>query len=264
MSRADRGVALVTGAGRGIGRAVAERLAADGWRVAVAARTEAEIDAVASAIGGLPVRLDVTDAGAVTRAVGEIEQALGPVELLVANAGLAGPVAPLWEQEPKEWWRVVEVNLGGPFLCARAVLPGMIERGRGRIVAVASNAAFIPLASELLPPVSAYASSKAALVRLVEAIAAEAGHYGVTAFAVSPGTVRTAMTDGLFADLPEESWSSPGLTAELVRRIADGALDALSGRYVHARNDDWETLPGRATEIVEGDLMTLRLRQIDG
>lgn len=264
MSAAHGRVALVTGAGRGLGRAIADRLAAAGWRVAVAARTEAEIDAVASAIGGLPMPLDVTDARAVAVAVEEIGQTLGPIELLVANAGLAQPVARLWEPEPDEWWRVVEVNLGGAFFCTRAVLPGMIERGRGRIVAIASNAAFIPLASGFLPPVSAYASSKAALVRLVEAIAAEAGPFGVTAFAVSPGTVRTSMTDGLFDDLPDESWSPPELAAELVCRIADGALDELSGRYVHARNDDWEALPGRAAEIVERDLMTLRLRQLDG
>jgi NAD(P)-dependent dehydrogenase (short-subunit alcohol dehydrogenase family) len=264
MSGACRGVALVTGAGRGIGRAIAERLAAEGWGVAVAARTEAEIGAVASAIAGLPIRLDVTDARAVAAAVEQVERTLGPVDLLVANAGLARPVAPLWEQEPDAWWRVVEVNLGGPFLCAHAVLPGMIHRGQGRIVAVASNAAFYPLKGGPGVPVSAYASSKAALLRLVEAIAAEAGPHGVTSFAVSPGLVRTAMTDGLFEDVREDDWSPPDLVAALVSRIAEGALDALSGRYVHARNDDWETLPGRATEIVERDLMTLRLRQLDG
>jgi NAD(P)-dependent dehydrogenase (short-subunit alcohol dehydrogenase family) len=255
------GVALVTGAGCGIGRAIAERLAADGRRVAVAARTTSEIEEVALAIDGHAIRLDVTDAAAVRAAVDEVEQTLGPLELLVANAGLAGPVAPFWQQEPDDWWRVVDVNLRGPFLCAHAVLPHMVERGAGRIVAVASNAAFIPLGDGFLPPISAYAASKAALVRFVEAIAAEAGAHGVRAFAISPGMVRTTMTEGLFESVPDDAWSPPELTAALVARIAEGSLDALSGRYLHARNDDWETLPSRAAEIAERDLLMLRLRR---
>lgn len=262
MSEAPPDVALVTGAGRGIGRAIAERLAADGRLVAVAARTASEVEEVARTIGGHPIQLDVTDAEAVRSAVAEIELALGPVGLLVANAGLAGPVAPFWEQEPDAWWRVVEVNLRGPFLCAHAVLPRMIGRGAGRIVAVASNAAFIPLADGFLPAISAYAASKAALVRFVEAIAAESGAHGVRAFAISPGMVRTAMTEGLFDGVPDDAWSPPELTAALVSHIADGSLDALSGRYLHARNDDWRLLPSRAAEIVEQDLLTLRLRRV--
>lgn len=261
MTQTAHGVALITGAGRGIGRVIAERLAAGGKRVAVAARTASEVDDVARAIDGYAIPLDVTDATAVRAAVAEVEEALGPIELLVANAGLAGPVAPFWEQDAEDWWHVVDVNLRGPFLCSHAVLPRMVERGGGRVVAVASNAAFMPLADGFLPPISAYAASKAALVRFVEAIAAEAGAHGVRAFAVSPGMVRTSMTEGLFEDVPDDAWSPPDLTAALVERIADGSLDALSGRYLHARNDDWETLPSRAAEIAEHDLLTLRLRR---
>src|SRR4051812_42241055 len=130
--------ALVTGAGRGIGAEVARRLAADGWAVSIAARSADALAAVADETGARPVVVDVTDAPTVERVVAEI----GPVDLLVNNAGTAGTGGASWTKDAAAWWRVVEVNLLGPFLCSRAVLPGMVERGEGRIVNVSSNAAF--------------------------------------------------------------------------------------------------------------------------
>ena len=129
-------VAFVTGAGRGIGEAVATRLAADGWRVVVAARSADQLERVADATGALAVPLDVTDAGAVSAAVRRVTEELGPVELLVNNAGAGGSSGPTWAKEPAAWWGVFEVNVLGPFLCARAVLPLMSERRSGRIVNV--------------------------------------------------------------------------------------------------------------------------------
>ena len=187
---------------------------------------------------------------------------LGPVDLLVNNAGTGGTGGLTWDKDPAAWWRVFEVNVLGAFHCARAVLPGMCERGAGRIVNVASNAAFNPLEAGDTRIDSAYQASKAALVRLTESLAAEARPSGVSVFAISPGMVKTAMTEAVFTDLWDEPglWTPPERTAALVAFLASGALDELSGRYVHARNDDWEAMPGRIAEIVADDLHALRLR----
>jgi NAD(P)-dependent dehydrogenase (short-subunit alcohol dehydrogenase family) len=150
------GVALVTGGGRGIGANIARALAGDGWRIVVAARSNDEIEGVASEIGGRAIRLDVTDREAVERAVAEA----GDVELLVANAGIGNQDGATWEVEPEDWWRVVEVNVLGVHLCCRAVIPGLLERGRGRIVITGSGAAYLPGASH-----TAYPASKAAVCR---------------------------------------------------------------------------------------------------
>jgi 3-oxoacyl-[acyl-carrier protein] reductase len=159
---------------------------------------------------------------------------------------------------------VLEVNLLGPFLCSRAVLLGMCARGSGRIVNVSSNAAFFRLEQDWDARIdSAYQASKAALVRLTEALAAEARGFGVSVFAISPGMVKTEMTESVFADVwdDESVWTPPERTAELVTFLASGALDALSGRYIHAAADDWETMPGNAESILAEDLHTLRLRR---
>jgi len=263
---ADEGVALVTGASRGIGEVVATRLAAGGWRVAVAARGE-ELARVAEASGSLAVTLDVTDAEAVAAAVDAVESELGPVDLLVNNAGVAGEGGPTWEKDPAAWWRVFEVNVLGAFLLARAVLPGMCARGSGRIVNVASNAAFFPLRADWDARIdSAYQASKAALVRLTEALAAESRGRGVQVFAISPGMVKTSMTEVVFADIwdDHELWTPPERTADLVAAIASGALDGLSGRYIHAAQDEWETMGDRAPAILDHDLHALRLRTPSG
>ena len=133
-------IALVTGGGRGIGANIARRLAGDGWEVVVAARTREQVETVAGEIGGRAVALDVTDREAVERVVADAQ----PIDLLVANAGVANQGAPTWEMEPDDWWRVFEVNVLGVHLCCRAVIPGMLERGSGRIVITGSGAAYLP------------------------------------------------------------------------------------------------------------------------
>ncbi len=259
-----RDVALITGAGRGIGAAIAARLSSDGWRVAVAARSRGALAGVAESTGALAVPLDVTDARAVTAAVEQVEAELGPLSLLVNNAGVAGVGGPTWEKEPPDWWRVFEVNVLGAFLCARAVLPGMCERRSGRIVNVSSNAAFFAVGDDWdLRIDSAYMASKAALVRMTEALAAEARGEGVSVFAISPGMVKTSMTEQVFEDIWDEPglWAAPDVTADLVAFLGSGALDAISGRYIHAVNDDWKTMPNRVAEIRADDLNALRLRE---
>ena len=142
-----RVIAFVTGGGRGIGANIARKLAEEGWEVVVAARTLAQVETVADEIGGRAVALDVADREAVERAVSEA----GPVELLVANAGISGRDGATWEIEPDDWWRTFEVNVLGVHLCCRAVIPGMLERGSGRIVITGSGAAYLRTATHRLP-----------------------------------------------------------------------------------------------------------------
>ena len=142
-------VAVVTGGGRGIGRAIASALASAGASLALVARSEDQLGEAVDGIrasGGraIAVSADVSDPHAVERMAGEVERALGGVDLLVNNAGDAGPIGPVAEIDPEHWWRCQEVNLRGPLLCSRAFLPGMIVRRGGRIVNVASGAGTSP------------------------------------------------------------------------------------------------------------------------
>ena len=250
------GVALVTGGGRGIGRAIALELAGAGMRVAVAARTRAQVDETAREIDGLAIEGDVSRREDAERLVAETERVLGPVELLVANAGimLSEGGAP-WELDPGDWWHVYEVNVLGVYLVNRAVLPGMIERGRGRIVNMASGAAYLPGSTS-----TAYSGSKAAVNRYSETLANALEEHGIPVFPISPGLVRSAMTEQNF---PEDApWTPPELAPRLVRELASGRFDALSGRYLHAEHDaDFDELERRIPEILEHDLNAIRLRR---
>jgi NAD(P)-dependent dehydrogenase (short-subunit alcohol dehydrogenase family) len=247
-------VALVTGGGRGIGAGIARELAAAGARVAVAARTREQVEEVAQEIGGLALEVDVTDRSAVERMVAETERELGPIDLLAANAGTGNVSGGIWESEPDEWWRVLEVNVLGVFLSCRAVIPGMLERGSGRIVITGSGAGYLPNASS-----TAYTSSKAAVNRLAETLANSLGETPVRVFLISPGLVRTEMTEGNFSD--DAPWTPPELAPQLVRVLASGRADALAGRYLHAEHDDIEDLIRRADEIERDDLNAIRLRR---
>ena len=182
-------VALVTGAGRGIGRAIALRLAADGLAVAVAARTADQVAETARAAGrrALALVLDVTDAASVAAAVERAARELGPVDVLVNNAGLAES-APFAKTDAALWTRHFDVNVNGPYLTTRAVLPGMLERGWGRVINVASLAGLVGS-----PYVTAYTASKHALVGFTRALATEVSGKGVTVNALCPGFVATDM-----------------------------------------------------------------------
>jgi 2-hydroxycyclohexanecarboxyl-CoA dehydrogenase len=180
-------VALVTGGGRGIGRAIALRLAADGLAVAVAARSRDQVDDTARAAGhrALALVLDVTDAASIAAAVERTARELGPVDVLVNNAGVAES-APFAKTEPDFWDRHFAVNVRGPYLLARAVLPGMLERRWGRVINVASLAGLFGS-----PYVTAYTASKHALVGFTRALATEVSGKGVTVNALCPGFTAT-------------------------------------------------------------------------
>ena len=247
------GVALVTGGGRGIGESIARELADAGMRIAVTARTAEQVEAVARSIGGVALVGDVSRAADVSRWVRQVEDELGAIDLLVANAGIGNQDGATWEVPIDSWWRIFEVNVLGVHLCCRAVVPGMLERGRGRIVITGSGAAYLPGSRH-----TAYPASKAAVCRYGETLATEL-RGRIPVFFFSPGLVRTEMTSEDFGD--DAPWTPPELAPRLVRVLASGRADALAGRYLHAEHDDVEELIGRADEIVEQDVNAIRLRR---
>jgi NAD(P)-dependent dehydrogenase (short-subunit alcohol dehydrogenase family) len=197
--------ALVTGAGRGIGRAVARRLSAEGLRVALSARSEADLRHTAESCKGetLVVPADITGPGAVDGVFAQVEQTWSPVDVLVANAG-AGTSAPLVRTTDEQWQRMLDLNLTAPFRCLRRAVPSMTERGYGRIVVLASIAA-----KTGAPYICAYTASKHGVLGLVRTAAAELAGSGVTVNAVCPGYVETPMTDETVAGISERTGRSP-------------------------------------------------------
>ena len=252
-------VALVTGGGRGIGAAIARVLAEAGMRVAVSARSRDQVEEVAGEIGGLALVADVSRQEDVDAMVAETERELGPIDLLVNNAGVPDwERAPIWETDAERWWDVFEINVRGVYLGCRAVAGEMAARGRGRIVNMASGSAYLPASNP--DAGTAYGPSKAAVHRFSEVLAVQLRPRGVFVFSMSPGLVKTAMTEGWFSD--DAPWTPPELAPRLVRAFASGRLDTLAGRYVHAEHDqDLDELERRADEIVADDLNAIRLRR---
>ncbi len=260
-------VAFVTGAGRGFGRAIAERFAAEGAHVALAARSAGQqIGEVAQAIGeaggtALAVACDVTDPASIAAAIARTEAELGPVDLLVSNAGVPGPFGPLWEVDAEEWWRAQEVHIRAPFLLLHHLLPGMIARGRGRAICVSAKAARL-----VAPNLSAYCTGKIAQNRIVAEAAAELEGTGVATFAIDPGFVFTrfaqdTMEDpaaqkhlgGMISRLRERA-EDPAMQEDLQRcaqrclDLASGRYDALSGGYFELPDDLDEALERKLAE----------------
>jgi NAD(P)-dependent dehydrogenase (short-subunit alcohol dehydrogenase family) len=266
-------VAVVTGGGRGLGRAFALALAKD-HAVAVVARSAAELDetvALVERAGGraLAFVADVTDGNAVDRAISAIERDLGPIALLVNNAGVVTPLGPFADSTIADWWRAMAVNVLGPAVCAHRVLPGMRQRRGGRIVNVASGGGAV-----MRPYFSAYITSKTALIRFSECLAVEVAADGIAVFAMGPGTVRTAMSEysltspegrrwlPWFKDIFDQGRDLPAeRPAELLRALASGRCDALSGRFVQP-SDDLDRLLASTDEIDARALYTLQVPKL--
>ena len=200
-------VVFVTGAGRGVGRAIARRFSRDGYAVALAGRNEARLQTASreldeGAAPALPVACDVASAEDVLRAVAAAERQLGPIEVLVNNAGISES-APFVSMADDLWHRTVAVNLTGTYHCMRAVMPGMFDRRRGRVINIASTAA-----KTGYPYTAAYVASKHGVLGLTRAVAIEAASRGVTVNAICPGWIDTDMTQQSIARIAQKTGRS--------------------------------------------------------
>lgn len=266
--------ALVTGGSRGLGFAMAEALARAGARVALIARSRDALDAAAGRLAaeGRVVQAwsgDVTDEAFMRQAFDEAADALGPIGILVNNAGAIGPIAPLADTAPDDWWRCVEVNLRGSALGMQLALPGMCARGRGRIINLVSGGGINGFTY-----FSAYVAAKTALVRLTECASSEVRPYGVCVFAMEPGTVATDMSRWSLESVEGRRWipwfarmfteglaSSPAQVARRALTLASGRADALSGLYIPLSADLDEILSA-AARIEAERLYSLRLARL--
>ena len=261
---------LVTGGGRGIGRAIALALAREGARLALMARTESELDktaALLSSMGGeaLKLRVDVGRREEVDEAIEEILAGWGGVDVLVNNAGIQGPIGRVEEVDPEDWMQALQVNLGGCFYCTRKVLPAMIAQGYGKIINLSGGGAVGPR-----PFFSAYSASKAGVVRFSENLAGEVAEYGIDVNAIAPGAVNTRMLDERLEagavvgegemdsdqQLLRDGGTDPECPAALVVYLSSPRSDGLTGRLLAAVWDRWEDFDIEA--IMASESFTVR------
>jgi len=273
---ADR-VAVVTGASRGLGQVVAHVLLERGAHLVLAARDRETLDSVAIELESrarsttqqiVSVAADVARPADVERLVRRTEHHFGRLDILVCNAGVYGPLGSIEDVDWTEWVKAIEINLLGTVLCCRAVLPIMRRQGRGKIVTLSGGGATQPL-----PRISAYAASKAAVVRFTETLAEEVRGTGIDVNSVAPGALNTRLLDEVLTAGPEQVGESfyaramrqktDGGTplqrgAELIAFLASPESDGISGRLLSAVWDDWKSLPTERERLAQSDVYTLR------
>ncbi|TDC56470.1 SDR family oxidoreductase [Actinomadura sp. KC345] len=236
-------VALITGAGGGLGTAIARRLAAGGHLVALNDHPDRDVAGLAAELGGVAVPADVSDPAAVDAMVEEVERQTGEHAGLLVAAAAYMTMSPFAEHDLDDWWRIVDVNLGGTFACAQAVLPGMVERGGGRMVLVSSEWGLIGW-----PDATAYSASKAGMIALTKSLGRELGPLGIAVNAIAPSVIDTAQLEvdakaaGVTVDeiraryaerVPFGRIASPEEVAESVAFLADPRLPTLVGQILH-------------------------------
>ncbi len=259
----------MTGAGRGIGRRIARAFAGEGAKVALLARSRDQLEDAARELEQLgaiclAAPADLASEAQTRSAVGAVLDSWGGIDILVNNAAVLGPVGPTHTLDPAAWLETVQVNLGGCFRCCHLVLPGMIERRSGKIVNLSGGGAVDPR-----PNFSAYAASKAAVVRFTETLAAEVAVHSIDVNAIAPGAIDTDMLrqgiaagDAAGTEAEElrrialQGGQDPGRAAALAVHLASAAADGLTGRLISAQWDDWKNLDPRA--VMETDLFTMR------
>ena len=276
MAELEGKTALITGAGRGIGQAIALAYAREGARLSLGARSVAELEETASECRKLDAEVlitptDVTDVSQVEGLIAATVERYSTIDILVNNAGIAGPVGVLQDNDLDAWINTVQINLIGVYLCCRAVVPVMKRQSAGRIVNLSGAGAANAWAN-----MSAYCSSKAAVVRLTEVLALELADTKITVNALGPGSVHTRMWDEMTedaakagADLIHEvglrvtsgGGASIDRCADLAVWLVGSGADGLSGRIISAFNDDFESLTPRNPEIMASDLYTMRVER---
>lgn len=257
-------VVFVTGASRGLGKAIAISFAKAGASmIAISARSDLsstvrEMKTAAATVGRpeptiLPLKFDISDRKSVDDAAGELKKNFGHVDIVINNAGIfsAGLIA---DSDPDEWWRVWQVNLMGPYLVARAFIPLLLEGSSKTIVTVSSVGALLTV-----PGLSAYQTSKLAVLRLAEFIDAEYGSKGILAYCIHPGNIPTDIIPGDVAhDLKHVFVETPELSADSLVYLTSEKRDWLAGRYINVTWDLPE-LMGKQEDILKGDKLKMRL-----
>ena len=266
-------VSIITGGSMGIGKAIAAAFLREGSDCVLMARGENALTATVRELAaiGPPAKAfagDVSKDQDVAELVNFTLEEFGTVDVFVNCAGVLGPIGPSTEVDPGHWWKTLEVNLLGTFLCCRAALQTMVrQRKRGKIINLSGGGAANPF-----PGFSAYAASKAAVVRLTETLAAEYKQYGIDINVIAPGAVNTRLLDQMLdasdaagpeqtqraLKQKEEGGASPELAAELAVYLASSRSDGLTGKFLSAVWDDWRSLPDRIDEVMGSDIYTLR------
>lgn len=265
-------IALITGGSRGIGQAIALAFAREGATVVVASRTASELNVTvsqveASGAEALAFEADVSCVEDVSRLVDFVLQKFCRIDVLVNCAGIFGPIGPLVKNDAAKWIETININLIGTVLCCKAVLPSMIRQRSGKIINLSGGGAASPY-----PCFSAYATSKAAVVRFTETISEELRDYNIQANAIAPGGVATRLQDEVIA-AGELAGKEALLNAERIKMIGETTLDkpaalavflasedskGLSGKLISAVWDDWQNMIEKIPEITASDIYTLR------
>lgn len=265
-------VAIITGAGRGIGKVIALAYAHEGADMVLVSRTLSEVEETATQIRAmgrhaLALKVDVSNKDAVEKMVRLALQEFGRIDILVNNAGILGPVGPLIENDSDEWMETVKVNLLGVFLCCKAVAPLMIKQRKGKIINLSGGGAASPR-----PFFSAYAASKTAIVRLTEILAAELKEFNVQVNAIAPGAVNTSIHNQVLSagerlgesvlaearKVKKTGGTPPDVPAALAVFLASDESGGLTGKLISAVWDNWKELGKQADRVNSSDLYTLR------